>query len=198
MPLPPLPPAYPSHSCYSDAFNTPHQWKEAASCHSPLCPHRLHHHTGPVASWGSPRIKATARHAKPLILPHCQSQHAITFLSGSAESVMGNPLPSLVQTTHSHDGIQTVPVHIWSVFVPILQSWKSRHSGDTLGTLFSKQASQHRRRSVIINTMTPSEFTLSAILVNVYCVVKLPVCSCVSHTHLHYRWQCSCRLLPFS
>lgn len=52
-----------------------------------------------------------------------------------------------------------IQIHIWSVFVPILQSWKLRHSEDTPGTLYSKQAPQHRRCSVIINTMTMWVYT---------------------------------------
>lgn len=34
----------------------------------------------PVASWGSPSIKATAQHAKPLILAHCRTNPQLLYV----------------------------------------------------------------------------------------------------------------------
>lgn len=84
------------------------------------------------------------------------------LLSGSAESVMGTPHPLPPHTPRTHIHTRTykhVQIHIWSVFVPILQSWKCRHSEDTPGTIFSKQASQCLHCSVIMSTMTMWVYT---------------------------------------
>lgn len=73
-----------------------------------------------------------------------------------------NPLPPRPPSPHAHTHTMTykqIHIHIWSVFVPILQSWKLRHSEDAPGTLYSKQASQRRCCSVIINTMTVWVYT---------------------------------------
>lgn len=137
----------------------------------------------PVASWGSPSIKATAQHDKTTDFSSLQNQPAITLCLGQQTLWWGTAPEPPIEHTHSDKDIQTIQIHIWSVFVPILQSWKSRHSQDTPGTVFCKQASQRRHCSVIISTMTVWVYT-SAILVNVYCLVKLPVCSCVSLVYI--------------
>lgn len=109
----------------------------------------------------NPCMKARAWQAKPLILPSLHFQPAITFCLGQLKVWWEPPPPP---PTLGHTRIHTraykrTQIHIWSVFVPILQSRKCRHSEDAPGTLFSKQASPRRRCSVIIHTMTVWVYT---------------------------------------
>lgn len=157
-----------------------------------LCPHCVHTYTQPVASWGNPRIKVTAWHAKPPDFSSSESQPAITFRLGQQTLWWGNP-PS-PKCTNSDEDIQTIQIHIWSVFVHTLQSWKCRYSQDEAGTLFLKQAPLLHRCSVIISTMTVWVYTkcLSGGFLLSGETGSLFLCL----THLHYRSQCCCRLLP--
>lgn len=119
----------------------------------------------PVASWGKNTLhmKATARHAKPLISPRRCKQPAITSASGSANSVMGNPLLTPILNTHTHIHTRTYS-HLVLLCSHITAVKKRRHSEDTPGTLFFSLFFQtgicvSRRRSVIINTMTVWVYT---------------------------------------
>lgn len=193
MLLPPLPSTDPSHSCCSYAFNTRHQWKKHSSSHSVLAVSMKE----PVASWGSLRIKAIARHVKPLILAHCRTNLQLLYVWVSKHCDGETPPPPpQIKHTHTDQDIQTVQIHIWSVFVPILQSWKRGHSQDTPGTLLSKQASQRRRRSVIISTMTVWVYTKCHSGKRLLSGETASLFLCL--THLQYRSQCCCGLLPFS
>ena len=119
----------------------------------------------PVASWGKKKkhMKATARHAKPLISPGRCKQPAITSASGSANSVMGNPLltPLLNTRTHSHKDIFTSGPSLFPCYSSEKEKALRGHTGNSLFFFFFCQTGicVSGRRSVIINTMTVWVYT---------------------------------------
>lgn len=96
--------------------------------------------------------------------------------------------------TNSDEDIQTIQIHIWLVFVATLQLRKCRYSQDEAGTLFLRQAPQLHRCSVIISTMTVWVYTKC--LSGGYLLSGETASLFLCLTHLHYRSQCCCRLLP--
>ena len=74
----------------------------------------------------SDTFKSTAPRVKPMIVLQIQAAITCCFVSGSAESVKGSPPPPCTQThtnTHVHTGAdKSIHTHIWSIFVPMLQS----------------------------------------------------------------------------
>lgn len=160
-----------------------------------LCPRCLHERT--CCFLRKPAHKSNSSTCKTPDFSSLQNQPAITLCLGQQTLWWGNPPPPpQIKHTHTDQDIQTVQIHIWSVFVPILQSWKRGHSQDTPGTLLSKQASQRRRRSVIISTMTVWVYTKCHSGKRLLSGETASLFLCL--THLQYRSQCCCGLLPFS
>lgn len=109
-----------------------------------------------------------------------KNQPAITSCLGQQTPTVP-PLHRPMNThTHSDRKIHSIQIHIWSNLCFYITVMKKVGIHRTNQELFPcKQASQARRRSVIISTMTVRVLH-SAIQGDVYCLVKLPVCSCVT------------------
>lgn len=113
-----------------------------------------------------------------------RNQPAITLRLGQQTLGLGGVPPPPLHSLHTFSPALYTFTSGPSLFPCSCPPWKSRRSQES----FSPNRPLVAAAALWSSTQWPCECTQSASLANVYCLVKLPVCSCVSLIYItHYN-----------